>query len=156
MTGEAPADLTDDIITAVTTYQTPEDYLVGCVLIGILFGVLMVLMYGKKPYNDYLKDNGLTKADVPYGLDFLAGNVLCIALAGLLAYAVPGWALGLMGQPEAPAVLYHVIAAITGIVVGRYGLQLTNAICDVFRDRAKIAAAKGAAKAPSASTGKTE
>lgn len=151
----AEASLTDDIIQAVTTYQTPEDYLVGTVLIGILFGVLMVLMYGKKPYNDVLKAKGLTKSDMPYGLDYLAGGILCIALAGLFAYATPGWALGLIGQPEAPAVLYYVVAAITGIIVGRYGLQLTNAICDIFRDRAKIMADAADAEASTA-TANTE
>ena len=150
----AEASLTVDIIQAVTTYQTPEDYLVGTVLIGILFGVLMVLMYGKKPYNDVLKAKGLTKADMPYGLDYLAGGILCIALAGLFAYAAPGWALGLIGQPEAPAVLYYVVSAITGIIVGRYGLQLTNAICDIFRDRAKIVA--DAADAETATAANTE
>ena len=151
----AEANLTDDIIQAVTTYQTPEDYLVGTVLIGILFGVLMVLMYGKKPYNDVLKAKGLTKSDMPYGLDYLAGGILCIALCGLFGFAVPGWALGLIGQPEAPAVLYYVVAAITGIIVGRYGLQLTNAICDIFRDRAKIVADAADAEASTA-TANTE
>ena len=146
MSDPATADLTGDIIDAVTTYQTPEQYLIGTVLIGLLFGALMVLKYGKVPYNDYLKENGLTTADMRYGMDFLAGNILCLALAGLLAFAVPGWALGLMGHPEAPAVLYYVLAALTGIIVGRYGVQLANTICDIFRDRAKIAADKVAAK----------
>lgn len=153
----AEASLTDDIIQAVTTYQTPEDYLVGTVLIGILFGVLMVLMHGKKPYNDMLKEKGLTRSDMPYGLDYLAGGILCIALAGIFAYAAPGWVLGLIGRPEAPAVLYYVAAAITGIIVGRYGLAITNAICDIFRDKAKISGpASGDVAAASQTVSSTE
>lgn len=139
MTDAATADMTGDIIDAVTTYQTPESYLIGTVLLGLLFGLLMVLKYGKVPYNDYLKENGLTASEVRYGMDFLSGNILCLALSGLLGFAVPGWALGLMGATDAPAILYYVIAAFTGIIVGRYGVPLTNAICDVFRDRVKIA-----------------
>ena len=145
MTGEAEAGILEDFVTAAVTYQTPDAYMIGTVLIGLLFAFIAAYKVYKKEYNDHLKKYSLTKKECPFGGDFLGGLVISTATGGFLGFIAPGILLGLMGQQEAPEMVYYFLAFLTGIVSGKYAGPFLKDYVDIIRDKLKISGDGGSA-----------
>lgn len=163
----AEADLMDDVLDAVVTYQTPEAYMIGTVLIGALFAFLLAAVQYKQAYNDHLKSCGLSKAECPFSGKYGLGIVITTVAGAFLAYFGSGILLGLAGQQEAPEMVYYALAFVIGLVAGKYAGPFLRTVVDLVRDRLKIPTGVGpagveagddaaAGAAPQAPTGKTE
>lgn len=137
----AEADFVDDVIDAAVSYQTPEAYMIGTVLIGLLFAFIIAAKKYKKSYNDHLKAKGLTKEECPFGGDFLASIIVSAAFGAFAAYIGSGILLGLAGHQDAPAMVYYFMAFLIGLVSGRYAGSFLSDICDIVRDKLKIVGA---------------
>ena len=160
----AEAGIIDDagqIVDLMVRYQTPDEYMVGTFLIGLFLGLFLAAVYAVDKYGDQLVEKGLTKAEYPFGMDYLAMVVLPGVIAAFAAYFGAGIALGLMDQSGAPDMVYYAIAAVIGGFVGYFGWRFLKKLPDIIR-KSKGRTAADAAKGPSgsgtqaASTGKTE
>ena len=134
----AETGIIDDAVTAMVTYQTPDDYMIGTVLIGALFALLIAGVAAKIAYNDHLKANGLSKADCPFDSKFLVAVIVVGVLGGFLGYFGSGIVLGMMDQQAAPAMVYYALAFVIGIATGAYGGPFLRSIVDGIRDKLKI------------------
>lgn len=137
----AEADFIDDALNAAVTYQTPEAYMVGTVLIGALFAFLLAAVQYKQAYNDHLKGCGLSKAECPFSGKYALGIIVTTVAGGFLAYFGSGILLGLAGQQEAPEMVYYALAFIIGLVAGKYAGPFLRSVVDIVRDRLKIVGA---------------
>lgn len=159
----AEADLVDDIITAATTYQTPESAMIGTVLIGLFFAFIVAAKNSKKLYNNHLKKYGLSKQECPFGGDFLVSIIVSAAFGAFAGYLGSGILLGLAGQQDAPEFVYYFLAFLIGLVSGKYAYPFLGDLCDLVRDKLKIsdgesapADGQGASEATATETTKRE
>ncbi len=133
-------DIIESVIDAAVTYQTPEAYMIGTVLIGFLVSILMAGIYAKAAYDDMLKEKGLTKSDCPFGADYMIMIVVIGALGAFAGYFASGILLGLMGQQDAPGMVYYAVAFVSAICVGKYGWGFLANLPDIIRNKLKILA----------------
>lgn len=134
------ADLVGDVIGYAVTYRTPEEYLIGTVLVGFVIALAIAGIYAKAAYNDKLKGDGLSKSEYPFGVDYMLAILVTGVLGAFVGYFASGIVLGLVGQQEAPAMVYYAVAFFAAVVVGRYGWSFLSTIPDIIRDKLKITA----------------
>lgn len=132
--------MADDMgfIDAMVMYQVPDEYMIGVFLIGGLMSLLIAAKCGKQDYNDYLKANGLTRSECPFGSDYMLSIVITGVVGAFLSYALTGVFLGLVGHIDAPAGVYYFVALIVGIISGRYAGPFLKDLVDLVRDKLKI------------------
>ena len=122
-----------DIVEAAVTYQTPDSYMVGTVLIAAVMGFILATVYALDKYGDQLEKKGLTKAEYPFGIDYVVMIILPTAIAAFAGYFGSGIFLGLVDQQDAPGMVYYVVAFCIGILVGRYGWNFLRKLPDIVR-----------------------
>lgn len=138
MTEVAPTDMLDELVDAAVTYQTPEAFMIGTVLIGALIALLVAGLEAKVLYEDHLKAVGKTKAEEPFGADYLIVVVLVAVLGGFAGYILTGILLGLCGHQDAPAMVYYCVAFLVALMVGKYGHGFLNKVPDSVRNKLKL------------------
>lgn len=134
----AEASIIDDAVTAAVTYRTPDDFMVGTVLLGAFFALLIAGVAAKIAYNNHLKATGQTRQECPFDSKFLVAVIVTGVFGGFLAYFGSGIVLGMMGQQDAPAMVYYGLAFLIGIAAGAYGGPFLRSIVDGIRDKLKI------------------
>ena len=120
----------EEIVDYMVTYQVPEEYKIGVIIIGFAIALFAAYVFTKHKWRKQLTDNGLTKEQYPFGADHMLNIIVNGVIGGFAAYFGAGILLGLMGHQDAPGEVYYFFAFIFGCVVGYLGWQFLRKIVD--------------------------
>lgn len=132
------AGIIQDVVSAAVTYRVPDEYMLGLVTFSFVITAIIAGIEAKVAYNDMLKDKGLTRAECPFGADYVLAVVVTGVLGAIVSYLAAGIVLGLMGHQDAPMMVYYAVAFFAAVIVGRFGWGFLVKFPDIIRDRLKI------------------